>query len=121
MRRTAVSPLVRPLAEVVVRVTDVNEPPAFDRNVYPVSVSEDDSVGGVAVTLSASDPDDGQAVLLYEIISGNELGHFMIDNQTGVVYIAAVLDRESLDRYSLGVRVMGVGRIPTGVHRECGY
>ena len=95
------------LAEVVVRVTDVNEPPAFDRNVYPVSVSEDDSVGGVAVTLSASDPDDGQAVLLYEIISGNELGHFMIDNQTGVVYIAAVLDRESLDRYSLGVRVMG--------------
>ncbi|KAL2096237.1 hypothetical protein ACEWY4_008385 [Coilia grayii] len=62
-------------------------------------VARDDDVGR-----------DGQ--LTYSIRGGSGLGHFHIDDDTGVIYTTDVLDRETQDSYWLTVYATDMGVIP---------
>uniref|UniRef100_A0A8C4YVW9 Protocadherin-related 15a n=1 Tax=Gadus morhua TaxID=8049 RepID=A0A8C4YVW9_GADMO len=58
-------------------------------------------------------------IIFYSIVSGNERGHFMVNNLTGVIYTARMLDYETLTSYVLRVQadsmlvVMANFRVPS--------
>ena len=87
---------------VTVTVTDVGEAPSFDEAGYSFEVAEDAAVGDAVGTVSATDPDEDDT-LSYAITAGNADGKFAIDGGTGAITIAADLDHEATDRYSLTV------------------
>ena len=89
-------------ATVDIVVTDAAEAPAFDEASYSFEVVEDAAVGDVVGTVSAMDPDDGDAVS-YSITAGNGDGKFNIDVGTGEIAVAASLDHETADSYTLTV------------------
>lgn len=73
--------------------------PVFSQLVYDVGISEGASIGAEVITLEARDP-EGKPVV-YNIVSGNELHHFTIGKNTGILSVNGQLDREDLSRYSL--------------------
>ena len=87
---------------VTVMVTDVAEAPSFNETGYAFEVAEDAAVDHVVGTVSATDPDEGDT-LSYTITSGNDDGKFMIDEETGAITVAASLDHETTDEYTLTV------------------
>ncbi len=88
-------------AAVTVTVTDVDEPPAFGAADYAFSVAEDAAVGAAVGTVAATDPEDG--AVTYAITAGNEAGAFAIDAGSGALTVAAALDYETADDYTLTV------------------
>jgi len=58
------------------------------------------------------------ARIQYTIISGNTGNMFWIDANTGKVTTNNIPDRETLDRYSLKIRVQDLGRPPRGTDRS---
>ena len=99
--------------EVVVMILDENDnTPMFGQEQYTPAVDEDAAVGSMVATLSVTDADDANmTVLAFEISSGNELGHFSID-QVGVVFVASELDRETVESYVLTVTVTDSAEMP---------
>jgi hypothetical protein len=87
----------------IVEVSVVDGPntkaPIFSQLVYDVGVSEGASIGSEVITVEARDP-EGKSVV-YDIVAGNELQHFAIGKNTGIITVNGVLDREDLSRYSL--------------------
>ena len=79
-----------------------NLPPEFDPDSYDFSVREDASVGNVVGTVSATDPDEGDAVA-YSITADNSGGTFTIDASTGAITVGAALDHETTGSYTLMV------------------
>ena len=53
-------------------------------------------------TVSATDPDEGDTVS-YAITSGDADSRFTIDEETGAITVAASLDHETTDEYTLTV------------------
>ena len=80
------------------------EPPVLDD--YNFEVAEDAEVGDVVGTVSATDP-EGDAVT-YAITAGNTGGAFAIDSGTGEITVAAALDHETTDEYTLTVEAEDV-------------
>ncbi|XP_039976098.1 protocadherin Fat 2 [Xiphias gladius] len=101
---------------VEIQVLDVNENlhrPVFSEFVYEAGVMEDAAVGTSVVTLTASDKDLGRdGVVRYHIHEGSGLGVFTIDEETGVIRTAEVLDRETMPHYWLSVYVTDLGTEP---------
>ena len=77
-------------------------PPEFDEASYAFDVAEDAAVDHVVGTVSAMDPDDGDTVS-YSISAGNTGSVFAIDDETGAIKVAAALDHETTDEYTLTV------------------
>ena len=72
----------------------------------------------------ARDPEGGP--VRYSLTSGNDLGHFSVEESTGVVRVAAEaegggpgLDREQQRRYSLAVRAEDQGGKVRGFNLKC--
>ncbi|XP_038820726.1 protocadherin-16-like [Salvelinus namaycush] len=80
----------------VITVGDVNDnPPAFGRAEYAVSLSEGAGAGTEIIRLTATDPDSApNAEVKYSISSGDEMDLFMIDQWTGAMRLQRQLDRE---------------------------
>lgn len=91
---------------VSIKLKDYNDcPPVFGRENYEASVSEDSLPGTVILQLSTTDKDlDLNTPVEYYIISGDVLSQFAI-RQTGELYVAKSLDRESIGAYNLGIIV----------------
>lgn len=91
---------------VIIRLKDYNDsPPVFKKQLYQGAVNEDALPGTVVLTLEISDADiDLSTPVDYFIISGDISSQFQI-RQTGEVYVAKTLDRESVARYELEVIV----------------
>ncbi len=89
-------------ATVTVTVTDVQEDPSFDEASYSFEVPEDAAAGDAAGTVSATDPDENDTVG-YAITAGNGDGKFSIGDGTGEITLAATLDHETADTYTLTV------------------
>ena len=54
--------------------------------------------------MSAVDTDsEAFGPVYYNIVGGNSLGHFNIDNSSGRIYTSGALDREKQTQYSLVV------------------
>ena len=88
-------------AAVTVTVTDVDEAPAFGAADYAFTVAEDAAVGAAVGTVAATDPEGG--AVTYAITAGNDTGAFALDAGTGALTVAAALDYETADDYTLTV------------------
>ncbi|XP_053711047.1 protocadherin-23 isoform X2 [Synchiropus splendidus] len=95
-------------ALVMVTVSDCNDnSPSFSRREYHAQVSENSLVGTKLVQIRAQDPDLGtNGLLKYEIISGNNKGHYKLDPQTGILVVSSLLDYEEDPFYTLTIRAI---------------
>lgn len=93
-------------AQVVIKLKDFNDcPPVFSNFSYNASVGENSLPGTVVLQLSITDKDsDSDAPIEYYILSGDPFSQFQI-RQTGELYVAKALDRESIASYRLNVIV----------------
>ncbi|XP_056910340.1 protocadherin Fat 3 isoform X4 [Takifugu flavidus] len=107
---------------VEVEVVDVNEnlyAPYFPDFAMRGSVKENSRAGTSVLTVSAKDDDKGRdGALRYSIKGGNGLGTFTIDEDTGVIYTAGILDCESKDAYWLTVYATDRGVTPLSASVE---
>ncbi len=90
-------------AIVTINLTNVNEAPSVSSAQFPLLITA--SNGTVVGTVQASDPDAGDSVT-YSITSGNSLGAFAINPQTGVITVAdkTQLDIETHPTFSLTIQ-----------------
>ncbi|KOC69013.1 Protein dachsous [Habropoda laboriosa] len=85
-----------------VEVQDVNDnPPVFERNEYHVEVPEGAKLDSQILQVTALDLDTGNNARLSYRLQGSTA--FRISPNTGWIYLAQILDRETLDRHALTV------------------
>lgn len=91
---------------VILRLKDYNDcPSVFKKRYYEGAVNEDALPGTVVLTLEISDADaDLNTPVDYFITSGDPSSQFQI-RQTGEVYVAKPLDRETAAQYNLEIIV----------------
>ncbi|XP_022254786.1 cadherin-related tumor suppressor-like [Limulus polyphemus] len=101
-------------AQVVISIQDDNDPPVFSLLVYEIQVSEAAELGSKVITVSAVDKDVNpeNSHFAYSIIAGNINQVFGIDHQSGTIYTAGQLDRESLAIYNLTIAAVDNGSPP---------
>ncbi|CAG9825597.1 unnamed protein product [Phaedon cochleariae] len=95
-----------------VSLLDVNdERPVFSKSVYKVELSEAVPIYTEVLTLEASDKDDNDTLLFSFHSAENvaSLRTFILDSITGVITLAASLDRETLTEHILTVSVKDGG------------
>ncbi|XP_043917634.1 protocadherin Fat 4 [Protopterus annectens] len=108
------------LASLVIFVNDINDhPPVFESPIYRVQVAEDVPVGSYVCGVSATDGDSGlNANLRYAIVSGNQLGWFVISENSGLVTSASPLDREITPEVTLNISARDQGVQPKVSYTE---
>lgn len=108
------TPRMSTLTSLVVNVQDINDnPPEFASKYYFAVVPEIDAVGTEIVRVLATSKDTGvNADVYYSIIGGNEHKKFAIDNKTGVIMIAEMLDYERAKDYFLTIQAVDGGTPP---------
>jgi len=91
---------------VSIIVDDVNDnDPVFNQSSYLAHVMENSNVSTSVVTVYAADQDqEANGRVSYAITSGNTGDAFEINNQTGMVTVKGVIDRENIKEYSLTVQ-----------------
>ncbi|XP_075905067.1 protocadherin Fat 4-like isoform X2 [Nelusetta ayraudi] len=90
-------------AVVEVQVTDINDnSPVFNSTTMGVSVSEDATEGFSVTAVSATDKDSGANGEIRYSLTGGE-GRFVVHPESGLVTLAAGLDREVKAEYQLQV------------------
>ena len=71
---------------------------------YSSSLLENSTLGTTVANITATDQDVGiRGEVYYTITAGNDDGKFVIDNNTGMVETAGLLDRETTASYNLTV------------------
>ncbi|KAL1490534.1 hypothetical protein ABEB36_013210 [Hypothenemus hampei] len=108
------TPPLSSVASLIVNVQDINDnPPEFENKYYFASVPEIDAVGTEIVRVQATSKDIGaNADVYYSIIGGNEHKKFSINNKTGVIIIADMLDFEKAKDYFLTIQAIDGGTPP---------
>ncbi|KAL1139777.1 hypothetical protein AAG570_006754, partial [Ranatra chinensis] len=87
--------------------------PVFTALSYQVKVHENEPVGSTIVTLAAADGDEGpNGMVRYQISSGNNLNHFMINPVTGAITILKALDYDVTNEYKLNITAIDLGFSP---------
>ncbi|XP_039766205.1 cadherin EGF LAG seven-pass G-type receptor 3 [Ornithorhynchus anatinus] len=99
---------------VYITVLDENDNvPQFSEKRYVVQVREDVRPHVEILRVTATDSDkDNNALVHYNIISGNSRGQFSIDSVTGEIQVVAPLDFEVEREYTLRIRAQDAGRPP---------
>ncbi len=95
-------------ATLTINILDSNDfDPVFDQDLYTGSVAEREEVGMVILSVRATDEDVGtNAQLLYSIAADPAVSiPFEVNETTGEVYIAEMLDFETVNFYSFVVVV----------------
>ncbi|KAF1471340.1 Protocadherin-23, partial [Pygoscelis antarcticus] len=97
------TPSLNSTATVLITVLDVNDnPPVFSSLEYHIHVKESIPVGSHVTEVSANDCDAGtNAEITYAMISGNDRGHFRLDEKTGAVDLMKMLDYEDTMKFTL--------------------
>ncbi|XP_077987043.1 cadherin-23-like [Glandiceps talaboti] len=102
-------------AQVNIFVGDVNDvPPRFTPRSYNFPIEEHSSAGILLGSVYAEDQDLGtNADFEFSVVSGNGLGKFSVNSQTGAVTVlVSNLDREEQGAYQFRVRVQDNGDPP---------
>ncbi|XP_042663784.1 protocadherin-23 [Tyto alba] len=104
-------PSLNSTATVLITVLDVNDnPPVFSSMEYHIHVKESIPVGSHITEVSADDCDAStNAEISYAIISGNDKGHFRLDEKTGSVDLMKTLDYEDTVKFTLIVQATDGG------------
>ncbi|XP_049761329.1 protocadherin-23 isoform X1 [Elephas maximus indicus] len=91
---------------ISIEVLDVNDnPPKFTHLEYHTHFKESTPLGTHIIVVSANDSDMGSnAEIMYHLISGNERGHFHLEEKTGVLYLIKPLDYEETTKFTLIVQ-----------------
>ncbi|XP_015840544.1 fat-like cadherin-related tumor suppressor homolog isoform X3 [Tribolium castaneum] len=108
------TPQLSSVSTLTVNVQDINDnPPEFANKYYFAVVPEIDAVGTEVVKVLATSKDTGvNADVTYSIIGGNEHKKFAINNKTGVISIADMLDYERAKDYFLTIQAVDGGIPP---------
>lgn len=96
------SPANSATAQVNITVLNVDNVPVFQTSSQVSKIREDVAVGTRVVRLNATDADGNE--LKFDILSGNKGGAFEIHNKSGLITVAAKLDRETTEKYILVVK-----------------
>lgn len=108
--------------DIVINVIDMNDNrPEFLHQIWNGSISEGSKPGSYVMTLTAIDGDDARqpnGMLRYKILSQNpdtpSSNMFTINNETGdIITLAAGLDREKVQRYTLIIQATDMEGNPT--------
>lgn len=95
-------------AQVNISIVNVDDNvPVFETSTQVSKIREDVAVGTRVVRLNATDADGND--LVFDIMSGNTGGAFEIHNATGLITVAAKLDREITEEYILAVKATDTG------------
>lgn len=112
------NPILSSTASLIVEVEDVNEnynPPRFPEFVVSASVKENSPIGSLVTNVTAID-EDGSFAPIYQIVGGDGLGKFRIDENGGIL-TSVMLDRETNSRY--WITVMAKDRSPVPLSSFC--
>ena len=110
-RDNGLVPLSASVQFVVVILDENDNPPLLMPDSYVARIGEDTPLETRIVTINATDPDDLEARLLFQITAGDGLQQFAID-EAGAIYVARQLDRESIENYTLTVSVSDLTESP---------
>ncbi|NWU71597.1 PCDC2 protein, partial [Pterocles burchelli] len=108
-------------AQISVRVVDTNDnPPAFDRSTYTVSLVENSPLGTLVVKLNASDPDEGSngdVIYSFGSYTPQKVRQlFSVDPYLGEVRVNGTLDYEEASSYEIYVQATDQGPVPMAGH-----
>ncbi|NXY85786.1 PCDC2 protein, partial [Alcedo cyanopectus] len=108
-------------AQISVRVVDTNDnPPAFDRSTYTVSLLENAPPGTLVVKLNASDPDEGSngdVIYSFGSYTPQKVRQlFSVDPHSGEVRVNGTLDYEEASSYELFVQATDQGPVSMAGH-----
>ncbi|NXN66419.1 PCDC2 protein, partial [Himantopus himantopus] len=108
-------------AQISVRVVDTNDnPPAFDRSTYTVSLLENAPPGTLVVKLNASDPDEGSngdVVYSFGSYTPQKVRQlFSVDPHSGEVRVNGTLDYEEASSYEIYVQATDQGPVSLAGH-----
>lgn len=97
-------PSLSTTATVEVSVLDINDhSPQFQSSSYTADISEDVPIGSLVLEVKAVDLDEGvNSQVLYFLSRGSQ-SKFIIDQKTGRIITAALLDRERTASYTFEV------------------
>ncbi|XP_051646572.1 protocadherin-23 isoform X1 [Manacus candei] len=105
------TPSLNSTATVLITVLDVNDnAPVFSSPEYHVHVKESIPIGSHVTEVSANDCDAGtNAEITYAIISGDDRGHFRLDEKTGSMDLMKMLDYEDTMKFTLIIQATDGG------------
>ncbi|NXD18044.1 PCDC2 protein, partial [Nothocercus nigrocapillus] len=108
-------------AQISVRVVDTNDnPPAFDRSTYTVSLLENALPGTLVVKLNASDPDEGSngdVIYSFGSYTPQKVRQlFSVDPHSGEVRVNGTLDYEEASFYEIYVQATDQGPVSMAGH-----
>ncbi|XP_009977242.1 PREDICTED: protocadherin alpha-C2, partial [Tauraco erythrolophus] len=108
-------------AQISVRVMDTNDnPPAFDRSTYIVSLLENAPPGTLVVKLNASDPDEGSngdVIYSFGSYTPQKVRQlFSVDPHSGEVRVNGTLDYEEASSYEIYVQATDQGPVSMAGH-----
>ncbi|XP_037254617.1 protocadherin alpha-C2-like isoform X9 [Falco rusticolus] len=108
-------------AQISVRVVDTNDnPPAFDRSTYTVSLLENAPPGTLVVKLNASDPDEGSngdVIYSFGSYTPRKVRQlFSVDPHSGEVRVNGTLDYEEASSYEIYVQATDQGPVSMAGH-----
>ncbi|XP_067890511.1 protocadherin Fat 4-like [Heterodontus francisci] len=107
-------------ALINITILDDNDAPVFKLAVYQTHVREDALVGTSVITLMTDDsgtiPEWNQFVI--KIKDGNKNNSFSINSQTGEIFVASSLDRETIPFYNLTIIAIDIGASPATVSTQ---
>ncbi|XP_069725717.1 protocadherin alpha-C2-like isoform X5 [Phaenicophaeus curvirostris] len=108
-------------AQISVRVMDTNDnPPAFDRSTYTVSLLENAPIGTLVVKLNASDPDEGSngdVIYSFGSYTPQKVRQlFSVDPHSGEVRVNGTLDYEEASSYEIYVQATDQGPVSMAGH-----
>ena len=99
---------------LVVEVSDINDhEPRFDQDQYGNTLRESVPIGTFVSSVTATDDDSGiNAIIHYTIISGNDLGWFLLNEDTGLVTTVELLDYERSSTITIVIQAEDGGSPP---------
>ena len=111
-----------PTATVIIRILDVNDHRPVFSNCGSQKIKENQPIGTVITTLTATDHDRGLNKLIeYSIQKVQKNNYFAMNSETGVVTTTHVLDRESFDDIFVTAKATDGGSGRSEALREVGY
>lgn len=97
-------------ALVYVDVMDINDnSPQFATSPIPITIAEDAEIETNVTRVQATDADSGLNAEIRYTLEGSA-GMFSINPESGLITVAAALDRETQDKYNLRVVAQDQGR-----------